>query len=139
MYSQNLEEQKILNYFGNFIGSFCSIGENDGETLSNVRELALKGWSGVCIEPSPRAFARLKNLYDSHKNIYTYNFAIGTHNGRMKFFESGTHLKNGDVGLLSTSDENELTRFPGTDYEEIEVKCFRWKTALNRFTIKKFD
>lgn len=138
MYSQNKEEEYILNHFGNYIGTFASIGENDGQTLSNTRGLALRGWTGFCVEPSPQAFIRLKNLYEG-KKVYCYNFAIGTHNGRMKFFESGNHLNSGDVGLLSTSNELELTRFPGTKYTEMEVKCFRWRTALNRFRIKKFD
>ena len=139
MYSQNREEEVILNYFGDFKGAFCSIGENDGVTLSNVRQLALNGWSGVCVEPSTQAFSKLKKLYDGVKGIYTYDFAIGTHNGRMEFYESGTHLNKGDTGLLSTNNEEELKRFPGTEYTKTEVKCFRWRTALNRFRIKKFD
>lgn len=141
MYSQNKEQEVIVNYFKDFKGTFLSIGENDGQTLSNTRGLAELGWCGVMVEPSPKAFHKLKQLYDIEKKgcFYLYNFAIGTHNGVMKFFDSGTHLNQGDVGLLSTADESELKRFPGTQYDEIEVKVFRLKTALNRFTIKKFD
>lgn len=141
MYSQNAEEKVILDYFKDQQeGAFLSIGENDGETLSNCRALASK-FCGVMIEPSPKAFFKLKQLYDKEKKgcFYLYNFAIGTHNGTMKFFDSGTHLNKGDVALLSTANESELKRFPGTQYEEIEVKVFRWKTALNRLQIKKFD
>ncbi len=36
-YSQNQEQQVILDYFGNKVGRLLSIGENDGETLSNSR------------------------------------------------------------------------------------------------------
>lgn len=143
MHSQNREEEIVLNYFKNHQPiTFCSIGENDGETLSNVRALALTGRScGVMIEPSPRAFQRLKKLYEGSTKgcFYLYDFAIGNHNGTLKFWESDTHLNKGDVGLLSTADEKELKRFPGTKYNEIEVKVYRWKTALNRFTIKQFD
>jgi FkbM family methyltransferase len=142
MYSQNNEEQVILDYFKDYeSGTFCSIGENDGQTLSNVRALALTGrFCGCLIEPSPKAFFKLKQLYNDTKGcFYLYNFAIGTHNGTLKFFDSGTHLNKGDVALLSTANESELKRFPGTQYEEIEVKVFRWKTALNRFGRKKFD
>jgi len=141
-FSQNNEEQVILDYFKDYeSGTFCSIGENDGQTLSNVRALALTGkFCGCLIEPSPKAFFKLKQLYSETKGcFYLYNFAIGTHNGTLKFFDSGTHLNKGDVALLSTANESELKRFPGTQYEEIEVKVFRWKTALNRFGRKKFD
>lgn len=142
MYSQSGEEQVILNYFKDYqSGTFLSVGENDGQTLSNVRALALTGrFCGTMIEPSPKAFFKLKQLYNETKGcFYLYNFALGSHNGNIKFFDSGTHLNKGDVALLSTANESELKRFPGTQYEEIEVKVFRWKTALNRFAIKKYD
>jgi FkbM family methyltransferase len=141
MYSQSREEEVIIKYFGSNTGTFISIGENDGVTLSNVRQLAINGWCGVMIEPSPKAFHKLKQLYDNEKKgcFYLYNFALGNHNGSMKFYDSGTHLNKGDVALLSSGVESELKRFPGTQYEEIEVKVFRWKTALNRFQFKKFD
>src|SRR5687768_16845568 len=143
LYSQSKEQNYVLDYFKDYDSvTFISVGENDGETLSNVRALAETGKAcGVLIEPSPRAFARLKKLYEGSKKgcFYLYDFALGTTNGKLKFWESDTHLNKGDVGLLSTADESELKRFPGTKYEEIEVKVYRWKTALNRFTIKKFD
>lgn len=143
MFSQSKEEEIVLQYFKDYEHvTFVSIGENDGETLSNVRALALTGRScGCLIEPSPRAFQRLKTLYEGSKKgcFYLYDFAIGKNNGKLKFWESDTHLNKGDVGLLSTADESELKRFPGTKYEEIEVKVYRWKTALNRFAIKQFD
>lgn len=44
-YSQGNEEEVILNYFGDFKGVFLSIGENNGIDLSNVRQLAVDGWS----------------------------------------------------------------------------------------------
>lgn len=139
MFSQNKEAEEIIKYFDDYVGTFADIGANDGVTLSNSRDLALLNWQGVCIEPSPQAYIRLKNLYDGHKGIYTYNFAIGIHNGRMRFWDSGNHLNSNDIGLLSTSSPTELTRFPGTQYTEMDVKCYRWKTALNRFRIKSFD
>lgn len=140
-YSQNQEQEAILNHFGDFKGSFIDIGANDGVTLSNTRALAELGWCGVLVEPSPQAFAKLKNLYSAEKKgcFYLYDFAIGTHNGSIKFFESGTHLNKGDVGLLSTSEQSEMTRFPGMQYNEIEVKVFRWKTAMNRMSLRQFD
>lgn len=142
-FSQSNEEEVILNYFKDYpSGTFLSIGENDGETLSNVRALALTGrFCGSMIECSPRAFKRLEKLYEGQKKgcFYLYDFAIGTSNGSMTFWESDTHLNKGDVGLLSTANPEEMKRFPGTKYEQMEVKCFRWKTALNRMKFKTYD
>lgn len=151
MYSQNQEEKVIREYFGEYVGTFIDIGSNDGVTLSNTKALADVGWSGVFVEPSPLAYLKLKDNYRLHgqrpkemhhrtfEGLYFYNVAIGTHNGRMKFYESGTHLNKGDVGLLSTGNAEEMKRWPGEKFEEREVICYRWKTFLNRLKIKKFD
>lgn len=141
-YSQNKEQDAILNYFGNFKGVFLDIGANDGKTLSNTRALAELGWCGVLVEPSPKAFAKLKQLYEAEKKgcFYLYNCAVGKHNGRATLHDSGALLKTGDSGLVSTLVVEEKKRFQSVlSYEEVEVKVYRWKTLLNRLTIKKFD
>lgn len=142
MYSQSAEEQHILNYFGDFKGTFLSLGENDGETLSNVRALAIRGWSGVMVEPAPKAYAKLKALYeDAPKGkFYTYECAIGNHNEKAILHDSGELLKKGDTSLVSTLVESEKIRFQSVlHYEPVQVKVYRWKTFYNRLTIKKFD
>lgn len=79
MHSQNLEEKIILEYFGDFVGTFCDIGANDGITFSNTYALSKLGWCGNLIECSPRAFAKLKQLYQETKGcFYLYDYAIGT-------------------------------------------------------------
>jgi len=138
-FSQNLEEQYILEYFGDKVGTLLSLGENDGVTFSNVRALILKGWRGVLVEPSPKAYERLKNLYDGHKGIYTYPFAISDHNGKGVLQESGALCSADDVGLVSTFHDHEMARFKRTvSYAPVEVKTFKWKTFLNRLRIKEF-
>lgn len=141
-YSQNNEQQVIIDYFKDFKGTFLDIGANDGQTLSNTRALAELGWCGVLVEPSPKAFSRLSNLYESSKKgcFYLYDVALGLHNGRATLHESGELLKKGDTSLVSTLIEDEKQRFENVlSYDKVEVKCFRWKTFLNRLTIKKFD
>lgn len=140
-FSQNREEEFIVNYFGEFKGNFLSIGENDGETLSNVRALALRGWCGVMVEPAPIAFAKLKKLYENNKKgcFYLYECAIADHNGKIILHDSGSLFKTGDTSLVSTIKKEETERFSSvTTYTEVEVKCFKWKTFLNRLYIKKF-
>lgn len=140
MYSQNLEEKIILEYFGDKKGTFLDVGANDGVTLSNTRALAERGWRGVLIEPSPKAFALLKENYKGKEGFYFYPFALGEKNGNLKFMDSGSHLGNGDVGLLSTANEQDYNKWKAsTKFEEIVVKCFRYKTFLNRLRIKEFD
>lgn len=139
-YSQSNEQEVILNYFGDFVGTFIDIGSNDGETFSNVRALALKGWSGVMVEPAPKAFEKLKSLYSGQKGFYLYPFAISSRNGTAPLEVSGSLCSPSDTGLVSTFHQHEKDRFKRTvQYETVEVKTFKWKTFYNRLTIKKFD
>lgn len=140
-YSQNREEEVILKYFGDRIGTFLDVGSNDGITLSNTRALALKNWRGVLIEPSPKAFRQLKAIYEKEKKgcFYLYECALGTSNGKATLHESGSLLDNHDVGLVSTLKEQETNRFKKiVSYTPVDVKVFRWKTFLNRLYIKEF-
>lgn len=140
MYSQSKEEEHILNYFGDYVGTFLDLGCNDCETFSNTRALALKGWKGVLVDASPKAIERCKNLYKGRKGIYIYDYAITGHMGKEIFHESSSLISSRDVGLVSTFHDSEMSRFKTTvSYTPIEVKTLKWKTALNRWQIKKFD
>ena len=139
MYSQNAEEEIILKYFNGKIGTYISIGENDGVTLSNVRKLSELGWTGINVEPSPNAFKMLVENTKQFKKVKNYNFALGETNGKVKFYDCETHLNKGDFGLLSTMVESEKNRWTKEKFNEIEVQSFRWKTFLNRLSIKTFD
>lgn len=140
MFSQNSEEKVILDYFGFLTGTLCSIGENDGITFSNVKALTERGWNGILIEPSPKAFAKLKELYKDVKGVYTYQVAIGNHNGTAVLNESSSLINAQDVALVSTMKAEEMERFKSiTQYTPVEVKVFRWKTFLNRVKYKTFD
>lgn len=140
MYSQNAEEKIILDYFGLETGTFLDVGANDGVTFSNTRALAERGWRGVLVEPSPQAFAKLKDLYNGHKGFYTYPYAISDHNGKAMLQESGPLCSAADIGLVSTFHAEEKARFSkSVRYSPIEVKTFRWKTFLNRLSVKEFD
>ena len=141
MYSQNNEEQLILNYFSNQKkGRFLDIGANDGITLSNVRALAEKGWEGVMIEPSKIAYNRCVENYKNFFHVLIDNCAIGTYTGRSKFYESGEHLGNGDYSLLSSVIEEETKRWTKETFIQTEVNIFKWADfkLLHRFRVYDF-
>lgn len=139
-YSQNLEEQHILNYFGDYVGTFLDLGCNDCLTFSNTRALALRKWRGVFVDASPKAMERCKTLYNGYKGYYFYEVAISTHNGKAIFNESGALCGAADVGLVSTFHQSEMDRFKRTvAYNPVEVKTFKWKTFLNRLKVREFD
>ena len=139
-YSQNSEQDIILNYFQSHKGTFLDLGANDGVTFSNTRALAELGWTGVLIDASPKAFKKLEANYKDRLNFHLYNLAIGRMNGILKFHESGSLIGTDDVALVSTFHKHEMDRFKSAvQYEEIEVKCLTWSAFLAGCPIKDFD
>lgn len=111
-HSQNNEEEVILAYFNGKIGRFLDIGANDGETLSNTRALALLGWSGVWVEPSPVAYKKLSALYpDGH----IINAAVGLESGEVEFYE-------GSDTLTSTLLSKETERWGRSNFSVTKVR-----------------
>jgi FkbM family methyltransferase len=144
-YSQGQEQEIIFNYlFPNnqtySSGVFLDLGANDGITLSNTRGLYELGWSGVCVEPSPKAFQKLSELYNGIDKVQLVNVAVGNNDGTATFYESGEHLKKGDIALLSTLKQEEIERWKGTEQftpTTTEVKTFNSLLSVCNFT--KFD
>ncbi len=116
MYSQNKEEQVILNYFKGRKGTFLDLGANDGSTLSNTRALALSGWGGTLVDMVELCVNELHAKYGHREDIQIIDKAIGLKAGKVKMYEGGDHLGN-DYGLLSTIKKGELNRWRGSKWD----------------------
>jgi len=75
-FSRDGEQAIIEKFFGDFIGRFLDIGAYDGVTGSNSRALAMKGWSGLCVEPGPAQFAKLVRLYQDYPPVELLHAAV---------------------------------------------------------------
>lgn len=139
MYSQQNEEQLIKDYFKDERGILLSIGENDGKTLSNVYAALDRGWSGTLIEPSLLAFPKLERLWKDRPDLQLLNLAVSNKNGRVEFFESGSHLSEDDSALLSTLMESELGRWDKRNFLKVEVMAYDFPTIMKCSRYKKFD
>ena len=116
MYSQNNEEQIILKYFNGYVGTLLDAGANDGKTFSNSLALIEAGWSAHLFEPSS-VYSELVKTHDGNINVTHYNSGVGAVSGALPFYESGSHVPNGnDRGLVSTFDKKELKRWAGVDF-----------------------
>lgn len=137
-YSQNNEQEIILNFFKDFKGTFLDIGANDGITLSNTHALALNGWNGLCVEASPNAFKMLLGNYLAVPyQIQCINVAIDDYNGEATFYESGEHLGTGDTALLSTLNEEELKRWEGSNNKFTKTHTSVWDFATLQKEVEK--
>jgi FkbM family methyltransferase len=139
-YSQHGEGKVIADYFNGYVGNLISLGENDGKTLSNVLGLIEVGWSAKLVEPSESVYQKLEDLHRNNKKVDTFNFAIADKDGEIAFYESGTHLKNGDLALLSSIDSNEIKKWKKTtEFKEKKAPCFKWETFVRMTKTKNVD
>lgn len=140
MYSQGIEEIIILNHFQGKKGTFLDIGANDGKTLSNVAALIDLGWSGAMIDPSPKAFEKLKNNYKENESVFCFNYAINNEAGIFDFYESNQHLSENDISLLSSLNKDEIHKWEQSQiFDKIQVECKAFNDFLIESPIKKFD
>lgn len=132
MYSQRDEEKFILDYFKGD-GNFLDIGAYDGKTFSNTHALALKGWKGVCVEPSKCVYRTLEELYSKNKNIELYNTCIGDYDGEIDFYDSG-----GDA--VSSTDTTHVQLWSThCKFEKTTSEIMTVASLLKESKIKTFD
>jgi FkbM family methyltransferase len=144
MYSQYEEEEIILKYFSNSDPqkmSFLDIGANDGITFSNTHKLALLGWKGICLDPSPGAFSKLSNLYKDNDRVSCFNFGISNITGQLELNESLNWVDRDDapVGILSCIDPNEKNRFYGMNWQTVVCNFYTFDSFLSNSSLNNFD
>lgn len=135
MFSQREEEKHILNYFQGQKGTFLDIGAWNGKTFSNTHEIALRGWNGICVEPSPSVISSLRDLYKDRPDIEIYNVCIGMKDGDVEFYDAG-----GDA--TSSTNEKEThswTRDYGTKFTKMTVPMLTVPSLLKQSKYNKFD
>lgn len=141
-YSQNNEESIILYYFKEWnSGTLLDIGANDGETLSNSLALLERGWEGLLVEASPKAFERLAATHtDPDRRVQLLNTAIGSYDGVIDFNESGGLLGTGDIALVSSTRQDEMDRWVSLNmpFEKMTVPVITFKTLLEKSAFTTF-
>jgi FkbM family methyltransferase len=140
MYSQNQEEQYIVDYFKDFKGTLLDLGANDGKKFSNSLRLIELGWKAFLVEPSPKAFKLLSELHLWNDNVSCFQVAIGESDSMAILAESGFHLKDkSDIALLSTLVTKEKTKWKGVSFNDVEVEVINYKTLTKLVDTDKFD
>lgn len=134
MFTQRDEEKYILKFFGKKLGRFLDIGAHDGECFSTTRALAIAGWCGVCVEPSPSVYPVLEKRYKDNMWVKTIPVAISNTTGDIDFYDCG-----GD--MVSTIDINHVKLWEtkgGCKFKKIKVKSMTMLDLLN-ITNYNFD
>lgn len=143
MYSQNKEDEFVLDYFKNEAPETLTVvelGANDGKTLSNSLALIEAGWKAILVEPSPKALERLDILHAGNENVLIYPIGIYVSNGLYEFHESGGYKDGNDISLYSTIKPVEKMRWHGdVEFSEIFAPFITWEYFRAENQSKKFD
>jgi FkbM family methyltransferase len=139
-HSQNNEAEIVLNYFGKHKGTVLEIGANDGRTFSNSYDLIINEWYGVLFEPG-HIYDELHKLHKGNERVHTHRLGIADKEGFVKFWQSGSHVKNGlDLGLDSTMQEIETFRWKknGVKFTEIEIEAVPFSWVAEKYPVFDF-
>ena len=88
-YAQHGEDKLIEQLLPNGVHSFIDIGANDGVLFSNTYKFAKNGAHGLCVEPSPSAYKKLKLNHLFHPKVKCIQSAISNDNGHIFLIEDG--------------------------------------------------
>ncbi len=141
-YSQYKQDQWLYNnYFKhNKNGIFLEIGADDGVRHSNTKFFEELGWSGMCIEASPKRF----KLLVKNRNCICENYAVSDSIGEVKFMDIsgyGTQLS----GIIDKYDEEHINRIDegikqySGKKEIITVKTELLNNLLGKHHINEID
>ena len=137
-YGQDLACLELLQEIDS--GTFIDIGANDGLTGSNSLLFEKKGWQGICVEPHPLIFAKLKDV----RNCNCLNACI-TDKDSMADFLAVHGAANMLSGIESFMDQRHIERIDqeiakeGGSTERIEIEALSPSTLINRFSLSKID
>jgi FkbM family methyltransferase len=114
-------------------GFYIDIGANDGISISNTYIFEQLGWKGICIEPLPAIFLRLKKF----RNCDCYNIALSSKsNENVEFLKS---LKSSGLSGLYEGMSESHKNFAGAG-EIIKVKTMTFDEIMKKYTnIKHID
>ena len=133
-HSQYGEDRIILSFLKGRQGTFLDIGANDGRTFSNTHDLALLGWSGLCVDASPRAYASLVQTYKDRPDIITVHAAITDKDGPVQ-------LQEASDTLVSSLDPHQPQAWVscGFDWQTVHVPGMTFATLMAQVDHHQFE
>jgi FkbM family methyltransferase len=130
---QGQADQDVLAYLyfkGKREGFFLDIGAYDGKTYSNTYALEQIGWKGICLEPLPDVFARLRQ----NRLCDCYNLAMSDQSGEAADFirAAGVETLSGLESKMASTHKDWILREKGT-VERIKVKTISFADLMGRY------
>ena len=143
-------------------GTFVDVGAYDGTTFSNTFLFERLGWNGVCVEPLPAAFAKLKasrsaicvncavsdasgsgtliqvDMPSGFEQMYSGLKANFDERHRQTIQKWGSNQKEVTVQIRSLADILSECRVDRVDYLSIDTEGSDWR-ILRSFDLSAFE
>ncbi|MGC2310063.1 MAG: FkbM family methyltransferase [Candidatus Babeliaceae bacterium] len=147
-YKSQIGQDKFLNEYvfnNKKKGVFIDIGAHDGITYSNTyffeKEL---GWTGICLEPLPKEFEKLRK----NRDCICIDACIAAHEGTVPFMLIDDVLEDyGNMlsGMVHTYDERHFKRLlnelkeKGGNIHIVDMPAYRLDTILYKYGFFNID
>jgi FkbM family methyltransferase len=137
------QQDRFIDFFFNTKnnGVFLDIGAHDGISFSNTYFLEKeRHWKGICIEPIPSVFEKLKE----NRDCIVENCCISDVNGNVTFREViGPDMLSGIVDFFDEAHlkriEDEIKMFPDGGYRDIPVNSYNINDLLQKHNCCDID
>ena len=149
-YAQHGEDKLVELLLPEGVNSFIDIGANDGVLFSNTYKFAKNGAQGLCIEPSPNAYKKLRLNHLIHPRIKCFQCAVSNEIGQVFLKEDGyeetlskvyTECVPGSFKIPTITFDHILKKYPdfiNIDLLSIDVEGHE-KNVLDGLTNDKFN
>lgn len=140
-FSQHGQDQFVLDNFfrGRRGGVFVDVGAYDGEKFSNTLFFERSmGWTGLCVEPLPSAFAKLRLI----RRTICEQVCVSDFDGEAEFVETEAGVDEKMLsGLANTFDARHVTRLQKQATTRISrrVPVTRLSSLLARHALYDID
>ena len=122
-------------------GVFLDVGAYDGVTINNSYFLErTRGWSGMCVEPQPAAFATLQQA----RRAICINGCAAPEDGAVDFLQlgGGNEMLSGRVGTFEPVHLDLIraaTHQPAGEHAAVRVRAFNLPALLREHGMDRVD
>lgn len=128
---ENDYAEAVYEYLGISDGFFVDVGAFDGVKNSKTLLFEEKGWDGLCIEPHPTSFEKLKK----NRSCAKKNVLISFLNGYSKFWYSEKAPMTSRVNMSGI--KKRIHRMD--DRKKLYLKCFKLNCLCKKLNISRID
>ena len=130
---------------------FLQVGANDGVSNDPLNEfISSFNWGGICVEPLPENFKKLRETYDGKSEVILVNAAVGNGDDQKIYFVNPQKAKALNIEIpdwfnqLASFDKKLVVSDLKGDrkdeiVDELDIKSISFATLIKEYNVTKVD